>query len=148
MKPFHFRLESFLRLREAARDARRVELAQSLAEQERLRVELEGTARRFAESRQKDRELRESLALSLTQLRQSESRRQSLAADQAQIMSAVQAMARQVDACQQRLAAAECEYQAVAKIRSFRLAEYQRAAAREESKLSDEAAGRAFRRAA
>jgi flagellar export protein FliJ len=148
MKPFHFRLESLLRLREAARDARRVELAQSLAEQERLRVELEVTALQLAESRQKDRELRQLSTLSLAQLRQSESRRQALAAEQARITSATRAMAPQVDACQQDLATAECEYQAIARLRASRLMEHQREVVREESKLSDEAAGRAFRRAA
>ncbi len=148
MKPFCFPLESLLRLREAFRDSRRVELAQALAAQEHLRAELGAVAQQLAASRQQDRERRRSLPLTLVQLRQSESRRQSLAAEQTRITSAARAMALQVDACQLSLATAECEYQAVARLRASRLMEYQREVVREESKLSDEAAGRAFRRAA
>lgn len=148
MKPFRFRLESLLRVREADRDARRAELAQSLAVQERLRVELELGTQQLAESRRNDRELRQSTAFSLESLRQSDSLRQVLAVKQTRILAAVAESTSDVDACQLHLAAAEREYQAVARLKASRLAEYQRDAVRQESKLADEAAGRAFRRAA
>lgn len=148
MTPFRFRLEALLRLREAARDACRVQLAQSLAEQHRLRAEQQAVEQQLAESRRHDREQRQSTAFSLESLRQADSRRQALASELCRIVGAAALIALQVEACQQQLAVAECEYQAVARLRASRLAEHHRDAMREEAKLADEAAGRAFRRAA
>lgn len=148
MTPFRFRLESLLRLREAARDASRVQLAQLLADQHRLRAEQQALEQQLAESRRHDREQRQSTAFALELLRQADSRRQALASELGRIVGAATLVARQFEACQQQLAMAECEYQAVAKLRASRLAEHHRAALREESKLADEAAGRAFRRTA
>lgn len=148
MKRFRFRLEKLARLRATARDACRAELALAFAEQQRLECEQRAVEVELHVQRQHDRALRQSATLSPELLRQSEFRRAELAASHTQLLAAGAAVVTEIDQCQQRLAAAECEYQAVAKLRDRRLAEHKIETSREESKLVDEAAARLFRRVA
>lgn len=144
MKPFRFSLESLLRLREADRDGRRMDLASAIAEQQRLQTELGAIETRLAEQRAEDRRLRLSGSFSLELLRRSEARRQSLTAESSLLSDEVAAAALRADACQQRLAEAERDFQAVSKLREARHAEYGREMFRQEAKLADELAGRRF----
>ena len=148
MKPFRFRLASLLRFRLAERDARRVELAQALAEKQRIRAEQLAVEERIAEHRRRDRELRDSSTLALEVLQRRESHRRILATEHMQALAAAEVVASQVDACQQRLSAAECEFQAVERLLENRLTEHRLEARRQEAKSHDDVARRAIRGAA
>jgi flagellar export protein FliJ len=146
VKQFRFHLHALFRLREANRDARRAELAQAIAEQERLIAEQTAIQQQLAKHRQIDRELRASTQFSPESLRQAEGIRQAMAKTHLRQKSAIMAAAGQVEVFRRQLADAEREYQVIVRVRDLRFAAHQISTSREEAKVMDESAARTLRR--
>ncbi len=148
MRPFRFRLDVLLRLREAERDAARRELALALGGLTSLEAEERALELRLCEQQRRDRELRRSTTLAAAALCHADECRAELIATRRRLAEAHAQAADLVDQRQQQLAIAERQYQAIVQLRDRREADWRQQTARAEDKAVDEAAMRGHRPAA
>jgi flagellar protein FliJ len=140
MAQFHFRLATLLRLREATRDERRVQLAESQRADAEFQDQL---ARLDAQQRRLQNECREAAGpgeVDLPRLVEAHQCAAALRIEQANIERQRRALATEIDGRRQALLEADRDVRTLEKLRENQFEAYRQEENRQESKRLDEAA--------
>lgn len=147
MNAFVFRLDSVASLRKSERDARRTELALTLAEQARLESQRQALHAKLIAAQQQSRAMRAAGALTVESLVRGQQFEAALRSE-LEVLSELQAAASSaVDHAREALISAEREVQMLEKLYQRQLADYQLEQGRAETRLLDEVAAMRYQHA-
>ena len=144
MPPFHFRLETLLRLRIAERDQRRADLAKALRAEEMLRADDQAVERQQSAAAEKSRQLKSPGAADVDALLQSHRFELALATQRRTLASQVMQVQAEADRRRQALVEADRQVRVLEKLRERQAAAHRREAERLDVKQYDELAAQAF----
>ena len=145
MSTFHFRLTTLLRLRETARDERRVELAEAQRTDTELQRQL---ARLEMERRQVQRQCRTAAgpgAVDLPCLVEAQQYDSALRVQETEFRRQRESLAAEIDRCRQAVLEADREVRTLEKLRQTQSQAHRQEEDRQEGKRLDEAALQAAR---
>jgi flagellar export protein FliJ len=140
MPPFRFRLATLLRLREAARDERRAQLAEVLQLDEQIRRRLAEARDRLAESRQGRRQGVGQGRVDVDRLLAAARHELALEADEQGLVRQLEAIGVELERRREALVESDREVRTLENLRARHRRRHVREALRDEQRLVDEAA--------
>lgn len=141
MKPFQFRLVTLLRLREAVRDQRRLQLADALRVGAALEEQSGELEQRLAEARRA--QAAPAGMVDVDRLLEAQRYELALEMERRRLVRQQETVAQEIAQRRNALVAADQEVRALDKLREAQAQQWQEEHARRESKEMDEVAGRA-----
>lgn len=144
MLPFHFRLETLLRLRIAERDQRRADLAKALRAEEMLRAEDQAVERQQAAAAQQARQLKSPGAADVDALLEMHRFELTLTTQRRTLASQIAQVQAEADRRRQVLVEADRQVRVLEKLRERQAAVHRHESERLEIKQFDELATQGF----